>query len=39
VYAAIAMDRLTGAVLSLEGIRAMTDELLEAEREWLPELR
>jgi alpha-galactosidase len=39
VHAAVAMDRLTGSVLSLDRIRAMTDELLEAEREWLPELR
>jgi alpha-galactosidase len=39
VHAAIAMDRLTGAVLPLDRIRAMTEELLEAEREWLPELR
>jgi hypothetical protein len=27
---------LTGALLRLEEIRAMTDELLAAEREWLP---
>jgi alpha-galactosidase len=39
VHAAVAMDRLTGAVLPLDRIRAMTDELLEAERDWLPELR
>jgi alpha-galactosidase len=39
VYAAIAMDRLTGSMLSLDRIRAMTDELIDAEREWLPELR
>ncbi|MGN6743292.1 MAG: hypothetical protein ACTHJL_08345 [Amnibacterium sp.] len=38
VHAAVAMDRLTSAVLPLDAIRAMTDELLEAEREWLPEL-
>jgi alpha-galactosidase len=39
VYAAIAMDRLTGSLLSLDQIRAMTDELIDAERGWLPELR
>jgi alpha-galactosidase len=39
VCAAIAMDRLTGALLPLDEIRSMTDELIEAEREWLPELR
>ena len=33
---AIALDPLTGALLTLEQIRAMTDELLAAEREWLP---
>jgi alpha-galactosidase len=39
VYAAIAMDRLTGSLLSLDEIRSMTDELIDAERSWLPELR
>ncbi len=33
---AIALDPLTGALLTLEQIRAMTDELLGAERAWLP---
>ncbi len=36
VVAAIALDRLTSSVLSLDQIRAMTDELLEAEARWLP---
>jgi alpha-galactosidase len=39
VYAAIAMDRLTASMLSLDQIRSMTDELIDAERAWLPELR
>jgi alpha-galactosidase len=39
VYAAIAMDRLTGSLLSLDRIRAMADELIDAEQGWLPELR
>ncbi len=37
VYQAIALDPLTGAVLTLDEIRAMTDELFVAEAEWLPE--
>ena len=36
IHHAIALDPLTGALLTLEKIRAMTDALLEAEREWLP---
>ncbi len=39
VYAAVALDRLTGALLSLVEIRAMVDEMFEAERRWLPDLR
>ncbi len=38
VYHAIALDPLTGALLTLDQIRAMTDELLAAEAHWLPEL-
>jgi len=34
---AIAMDPLTSAVCTLEEIRAMTREMLEAEKEWLPQ--
>jgi len=34
---AVAMDPLTGAVLTLNEIREMCIELLEAQREWLPE--
>lgn len=34
---AMAMDPLTSAVCTLEEIRAMTAEMLEAEREWLPQ--
>jgi alpha-galactosidase len=33
---AIAMDPLTGAVCTLDQIRQMTSELLEAQRAWLP---
>lgn len=36
---AIAMDPLTSAVCTLEEVRRMTAELLEAEREWLPQFR
>lgn len=38
VHAAVALDRLTSAVLSLDEIRRMTNELLAAEEQWLPEL-
>ena len=34
---AMAMDPLTSAVCTLGEIRAMTAEMLEAEREWLPQ--
>lgn len=34
---AIAMDPLSGAVCTLDEIRRMTAELLEAQREWLPQ--
>jgi alpha-galactosidase len=37
VFHAICMDPLTSAVLSLEETRAMTDELFERNREWLPQ--
>jgi alpha-galactosidase len=37
VYQAIALDPLTSALLTLEQIKAMTTELLEAERQWLPQ--
>ena len=33
----MAMDPLTCAVCTLEEIRSMTSEMLEAEREWLPQ--
>jgi len=36
VYAAVAMDPLTGALLTLPQIRAMVDEMIRAERRWLP---
>ncbi|HUX36466.1 MAG TPA: alpha-glucosidase/alpha-galactosidase, partial [Rectinemataceae bacterium] len=34
---AVAMDPLTAAVLTLDEIRRMTAEMLEAERAWLPQ--
>jgi alpha-galactosidase len=37
VYQAIMLDPLTGAILTLEQIRAMVDELFAAEAEWLPQ--
>ncbi len=39
VYHAIMLDPLTGALLNLEQIRAMTDELLRAQAQWLPQFR
>ena len=36
VYAAVAMDPLTGALLTLPQIRKMVDEIIRAERQWLP---
>ncbi len=37
VYHAVMLDPLTGALLTLEQIRSMVDELIEAEHPWLPE--
>ena len=37
VYHAVMLDPLTGALLTLEQIRAMVDELFAAEAAWLPE--
>jgi alpha-galactosidase len=34
---AIAMDPLTSAVCTLKEVRDMTHEMLEAEKQWLPE--
>lgn len=39
VYQAIALDPLTGALLTLEHIHQMTDDLLAAEAQWLPTWR
>ena len=39
LYQAVALDPLTGALLRLDQIRTMVDELIEAEIEWLPMLR
>jgi len=35
-FYAVAADPLTAAVLSLEEIRQMVDEMFEAEARWLP---
>ena len=37
LYQAIMLDPLTSAVLSLQETREMVDEMLEAQREWLPQ--
>ena len=37
VEAAVAMDPLTGAVLTLKETRDMVIEMLEAEKKWLPQ--
>ncbi len=37
VVQACALDPLTGATLTLKEIRDMVGEMLEAEREWLPQ--
>jgi alpha-galactosidase len=37
VHQAIALDPLTGALLTLPQIRTMVDELFEAEKPWLPQ--
>ncbi|HYW85659.1 MAG TPA: alpha-glucosidase/alpha-galactosidase, partial [Spirochaetia bacterium] len=39
VFQAICMDPLTSAVLSLEEIKAMTDELFRQNSAWLPQFR
>jgi alpha-galactosidase len=36
VHAAVALDPLTGALLTLPQIHEMTDRMLEAEAAWLP---
>jgi alpha-galactosidase len=37
VYHAVMLDPLTSAVCTLPEIRAMVDEMLEAQRQWLPQ--
>ena len=39
VYHAVALDPLTAAVCTLPQIRAMVDEMLEAQAPWLPQFR
>ena len=36
IYHAVSLDPLTGALLTLEQIHAMVDDLIDAERQWLP---
>ena len=38
VYTAVSLDRLTSSLLSLDQIREMSDEMIEAQQPWLPEL-
>jgi alpha-galactosidase len=38
VVAAISLDRLTSSLLTLDQIRAMCDDMIEAQQQWLPEL-
>jgi alpha-galactosidase len=37
IYHAVMLDPLTGALLTLDQIRAMVDDMLAAEAQWLPE--
>ncbi len=37
VHAAVALDRYTSTILTLDQIRSMVDELFEAEAAWLPQ--
>jgi alpha-galactosidase len=39
VYHAVMLDPLTGAVLTLDQVRTMVDELLTAQTAWLPQFR
>jgi alpha-galactosidase len=39
VYHAVMLDPLTGAILTLEQIRAMVDDMLTAEAAWLPQFK
>jgi alpha-galactosidase len=36
VYQAVMLDPLTSALLTLDEIRSMVDEMFQAERRWLP---
>ncbi len=38
VHTAVTLDRLTSSLLDLDQIRAMTDEMITAQQQWLPEL-
>jgi alpha-galactosidase len=37
IHQAIALDPLTGAILTLPQIRSMVDEMFEAQAQWLPQ--
>ena len=39
VYQAICYDPLTAAVCSLREIRAMVDEMFEANKDWMPQFK
>jgi alpha-galactosidase len=34
----VSLDRLTSSLLGLDQIRSMVEEMVEAQRAWLPEL-
>jgi len=38
VYTAVSLDRLTSSLLTLDQIREMSGEMIEAQQRWLPEL-
>ncbi|HVH94544.1 MAG TPA: alpha-glucosidase/alpha-galactosidase, partial [Nocardioidaceae bacterium] len=38
VTTAVSLDRLTSSLLSLDEIRTMVNEMIDAQRAWLPEL-
>jgi alpha-galactosidase len=39
IYTAVSLDRLTSSLLSLDQIRRMCDEMIDAQQRWLPEVR
>jgi alpha-galactosidase len=39
VYHAVMLDPLTAAVCTLDQVRSMVDEMVEAQRQWLASLK